>query len=956
MHRLRDFIARWRLKRREAWLYRNFVANPRPVTLAYLLSFLTQNDLDLSVKGDEFRELLLRLDWKKCCDEIEITHREIVFQAVDTYLFGRAEDASTGAWRSWIKMSRVAGRVLTATEPWFARGLLAAKRHGKLNDLPKEDSDYLLSCYLKAYGEILEQSGVDDREFALPILLEFAAIARVLGPTEYSSNILHRWVRHAQQRPRPLGSFSNEEAYEAPIRGVGSPNGASVTMYQGGQFSTPVRIAYAGITGDRTLNAQMFSSLFSTALACDNDQSFLTPVGGVLHLDRERNLVASAGPGTVLRASVGISGPTESRAGAPLLGMEPDEAFQLVTELFQRFKNSTGLVSVMHWGVGDAEALNERVRKALSSAGESTRRLISEPGHSEGAAVIHVMPLLHRDVDGEVQPIQIPVSYSALNPDLVLKLTRTTRQSYMTQLIGNGRRREAMAQDAYIRHDGLVKRWQALPEAEKAAQCDASPWVTITQSYNFELGIITVVEPPERIPLREYEEKRRPDLRDSAKQYAERFAALCATLERLNQSGGIADTLSFRFLIDAAIRGDYLPIGDGRFRSEYKTWVEHASTPVWALIEDWAIRRRYPVELLAADNVLFNSRLSEDGLTVWIQPCVMIDLHDFEIIIDGKVGMMYAFVGGRTPTLKERLVRNQSKGIVDLPTLHREFSRWVKTHLDISKARHRGDRDLRTKIMNETRLAGLILLQQGKRLLFKGEVEASIHAFEKARKSDLAPVYFWGAVAHQYEFLRDYRHDLVDGGNLDESARRDRLLNAAVYILVESLKPVPVLSYEELEERLRTAGLSSLLPSTANPKQRMALMEQILATSLTRSLPIDNDAKLFFDQLRARDSTFINGLLEDPPDIASLEQASLNLNPAEGNRLNAAIYALTSLDFLSFAEAMKTVARSMPFTGSPTSEIRTQLEDIVERSRTLPLNDPPNALQIEQLTGLLGQS
>jgi len=258
--------------------------------------------------------------------------------------------------------------------------------------------------------------------------------------------------------------------------------------------------------------------------------------------------------------------------------------------------------------------------------------------------------------------------------------------------------------------------------------------------------------------------------------------------------------------------------------------------------------------------------------------------------------------------------------------------------------------------MNERRLAGLILLQQGKRLLFKGELEGSIHAFEKARKSDLAPVYFWGAVAHQYKFLRDYRHDLVDIANLDESARRDRLLNAAVYILIESLKPVPVLSYEELEERLRAAGLSNLLSSTASPKQRMALMEQILATSLTRSLPLDNDAKLFFDQLRARDSTFANGLWEDPPDIASLEQGSLNLTPAEGDRLNAAIYALTSLDFLSFAETMKTVARSMPFTGSPTSEIRTQLEDIVKRSRTLPLNDPPGAPQIEQLKDLLGQS
>src|ERR671926_238801 len=41
---------------------------------------------------------------------------------------------------------------------------------------------------------------------------------------------------------------------------------------------------------------------------------------------------------------------------------------------------------------------------------------------------------------------------------------------------------------------------------------DALPisWVTINQSYDFELGIITVIEPPERVSLREYEDVRRP--------------------------------------------------------------------------------------------------------------------------------------------------------------------------------------------------------------------------------------------------------------------------------------------------------------------------------------------------------------------------------------------------------------------------------------------------------------
>ncbi len=726
-------------------------------------------------------------------------------------------------------------------------------------------------------------------------------------------------------------------------------------MYQDGRLSTPARIAYAGITPDRTLNAQMFSSLFATALACDSDHSFLTAVGGVLHLSQDRDKPAEDRTGTLLRATMGFDGPTEPTAGIPSLGMGPEEAYELVAELFQRFKSATGLVSVMHWGTGDADALVERITKALSGEVGTDRRLKSEPSHAEGNGVVHVMPLLHRNHDGVVEPIQIPISYSALNPDLVLKLTRTARQSYMAQLIANGRRREAMAHNAFTTHDRFVKRWQALSHEQQEAECKASPWVTITQSYNFELGMITVVEPPERITHREYEERRRPDLRDSAKQFAEKFAALCSTLEKLNQSGGLGDTLSFRFLIDAAIRRDSLLIADARFRAEYKTWVDHTAAPVWALIEDWAIRRRYPVELLAADNVLFNAKLSDDKQTVWIQPHVAVDLHDFEIIIDGGNGTMYAFPGGNTKSLRERLVPDHKVGIRDPQTLHRHFCDWVQQHLSITDARSKGDKRLRNKVMADRRLAGLVLLQQGKRLLFKGEVERSVDAFAQARKSDLAAVYFWGAVAHQYRFLRDYRQDIVGVSKLDESAKRERLLNAALHILIESLKPAaPKLSLEDLEGRLSAAGMSGVFG--AGTRNSSALLHQLLANSLNRSLPLDNDAKGFMDQLRARDATFVKGLLSPKPDLGVLEQESLNVTAAEEERLRAAMYAISSLDFLSLAETMKTVARSMPFAGRPTKELRKDLEGIVKRARTLPLGDPPGEAQIDELTGLLGQS
>ena len=788
-HGVHEMIARQRLRRRENSLYRHFIAAASVATLEQLLGFVEQHDLRLRVDRDEVREALFSLDWATVGDELAPEQPDSVFEALDGYLLGLPPDAPGGIWLSWIRMSRAAARVLPVTEPKFARGLLAAKRCGILDGLPKLESDYLLSCYLRAYGEILDRAEAGDRHVVLPILLEFAAIAQVLGPSIYSSAILDKWMKHARLTPRPLTCLSDGEAYDAPIRGVGSPNGASVTLFKSGFSGVPVRIAYAGVTGDKTLNAQLFSALFATALACDNDRSFLTSVGGILHLEGDRIPVPGRERDDLLHVALGPNEFLEPQAGIPTLGMAPEEAFELVAELFQRFDDSTGLVSVKDWGLSDAEALEERVRAALAGDDESALRLRSEPGHSEGGGIIHVMPLLHRNPDGVVEPVQIPVSYSTMNPELLLKLTSTARQSYMTQLIANGRRREAMAEEAYSQQSQLVERWQALDEAEKEATCRAEPWLEITQAYNFELGLISPVEPPEQVSHREYEEIRRPDLRDWAARYAARFKELCAKLERLNQVDGSADALTRRFLIDAAIRGDSVLITESQFKSDYKTWLDHVSASMWAPVEDWASRRGYPIELMAADNVVFNSRFSEDGLTVWIQPHFLLDLHDFEIIVDGCAGMMFAFLGGDRAGLKEQVILAPECGITDPVTLHQQFCAWVEAHLGLSDARSKGDRIIRREVMADKRLAGLILLEKGKRLLFKGQIAESVAVFDKARRSDIAAVYFWGAVARQFQFLHDYRRDLIGIGNLDESAKRDRLLNAAVQSLIESLKP-----------------------------------------------------------------------------------------------------------------------------------------------------------------------
>ena len=936
---LRDtssLIAQWPIRRRKKALYREFVTNRNVAALRKLLDFTAENGMSLEVTREDVRESLFSFDWKTFSDQIEPTALHSVFRALDDYVISSSFADSSGEWRSWIRMSRAAGRVLAVTEPALAQALLTAKRQGKFHSLPQEDSDYLLSCYLQRYGEILERSLPADRHLILPILLEFSAIAQVLGQTEYSSAILQRWTKDAQQRPRSLAGFSDEAAFDAPLRGVGSPNGTSVTMYRDGRQTTPARVAYAGITGDLTLNAHIFSCLFSAALTSDISRSFVTSVGGVLHLDADRGVTSSAVE-PLLHAVMEPSGrPGEPVAGIPTLGMRPEDAFQIVDELFQRFKDRTGLVSVMDWALDDANAIEERIRTALSVENKTTCRIRNESGHSEDGSVVHVMPLLHRTPDGEVAPVRIRISYGDLNPEAALRLTRTARQSYMMQLIANGRRREAVATDAHREHAKAVKEWEALTEAQKQAKCKADPIVQINQSYDFELGITKVVDPPREVPLTEYENVIRPDLRNWAKVYAEKFAALCDTLEKLNRTGSVADTLTFKFLLDASIRHDKVLIADPQFQKEYEIWI-HTSAPVWGLVEEWAAKSQYPIDLLAADNILFDSELDPNEKIVWIRPHVMIDLHDFEIVADASAGVMYVFPGGHSRSIRERMIPSPSHGITDPKTLQEQFRRWVEERLEILAERSEGERSFREKVLSDKRLMGIVFLQQGKRLLHRGELELSIAAFERARSSDLAPVYFWGAIAHQCRSL-SLRENLLHVPRSSNASMYGRqLIKMAFHVLIASMNPAA--------PRSSTASLWT---------QDLEVPIHKPAPSDVSVLPqLDSEARMYWSQLCARDPQFVQCLMKKDTDVEVLAAASLNITAGEAERVKIIIDALVGLDFLSLAEKMKTVASAMPFVGLPSNALQKQLKDIVKSAWTLPFYDPPGGAQVEELISLL---
>ena len=940
---------------RDKAAYHAFLSEPSFPALRRILQSIGPGDFAFDVLPEDLRDRLFNLDWKASSDQLIPSEREFLFATLDEYLLNPASRASRRDWQSWIKMSRLAGRLIEVNRPLLASGILKAKREGKITDLPRDDADYLWTCYLRAYGELLDRSSPADHQLMLPVVLEFTALAQLLGPTEYSSRVLRRWTEHARLRPRGLANVNEPESFDAPIRGVGSPNGVGVTLYHDRHQSTPVRIAFAGITADRSLNAHMLASFFSAGLASDSERSFITAAGGFLHLGPGGATASAPDIGVTLHAAIGPDGnPIETEAGISTLGMTPDEAFDLVEESFERFKNGTGLAGVMHWSVADADALEARVRDAFSEVDRPTRRIKSDPGHSQECCVIHVMPLLHRNEEGMIEPVRIPVPFGVLAPDAVLELTRNARQSYMGQLIADGRRREAVASDMHKRADEKVKEWAAKSPAGKDAACKAHPVVQITHTFNFDLGISTPVVPPDEIPRATYEEVNRPAFRDSAAEYATKFGKLCEKLETLNRGNGHADRLTFRLLVDAAIRRTPLPIPGSQFEADYARWSGHVAGPVWGVIEEWAGRRPYPAELLAADSVMFIPKLSEDEKSVWIEPHVAIDLHNFEITVDATQGVMYVLPGGRPVALKDRMVRSSTHGITDPTSLYQRFKEWSETRLNVLATRASAEKRWRQELIREKRFAGLLLLRQGKRLLAAEEFDRSIAAFAQARRADLAPVYFWGAVAHQCQFLRQW-HPRSDGTRTENRESILRLIKLAANALIDSASGT---SAGSAAAGLWTSHLEVPIPVSrpmATSAKPTDAQDPPSEDPIGFSPPVAPEARFFWNQLLACDPRFVEGLMTGDRNLDELESASLGITADEDERLEGATHALCALDFLALAERMKTVARALPFAGLPSDRLRAELEAVVKGVRAMPFEDPPAKNQIEELSGRFSQ-
>jgi hypothetical protein len=916
-------ITNGQLKKQELDLCNRFVMQKDHQSLTNLLVFTRDYDLPFPIHNSKVRETLFNLSsW-----QIEEKYQEDLFDIIKEFLFSNVTHSQKNEWHSWLRESRNLTHHINVLTLSTSQALSEAHKAGKFNDLPKIEHNYLLGLYLQAYGEILENTGPEDQQDLLPVLVEFATITQVLGPNEYSARILNNWARRRPLQPRALTGMSDEQVKFAPIRGVGSPHGVSVTIYQDPGSNAPTRITRAGVTGDATLNSQVFTSLFAAALACNSEPTFVTSSGGILSLEEQERDYSSRPITKLVSAAIGPNGPVEPRSGTPTLGMSPEEAMTLVLDLFNRFQETTGLVHVTRWQTEDAIELENELTQALSVKDDRPIVITSDFRYSEGAGVIHLMPLYHRGATGEVKPVEIEIPYQLLGSERVFTLLREARNRYMKQLISAGQQRREHARQAFDAQDKQVIYWASLSEKQKQARCQQDPWVTITQSYDFELGITTPLASPQKVDRREYEDSQRPQIRDHAKEYAEKFTALCKKLEDLNQPGGKADILTFKLLVDSMIRHSSLSISPD-FQHDYRDWVKRSSFLVWAAIEGWARGRGFSPETLAADNILFNAQLkvTSSQKSVVIQPWIMVDLHDFVIQVDRQNGVMKVFPSGKTPSLVDVFIPDLENGITDPNSLHKLFCSWTTNNF-LREERTGEEEAVRSEIFNDPQISGMLTLTEAKQLLFKGKTPQATEIIRMIRKFDLAPIYFWGAVSHQYQFLE--RNQIQFGLRLNQysqSEKAERLLNAAFGTLVESLKQLE-------DKQSQTTSLSRIFRKT---------------TPQPALVPVDNEAQKFLQQLRSRDPSFIQGLLEQKP-IFELENDSLNWSETDKKRFSGAIYALSSLEFLHLAETMKNMASSLPFTGTGTRDLRQNLDQILKQAQSLTFQDSSVTPQIERL-------
>ncbi len=856
-------------------------------------------------------------------DDLEPDQAAEWIRSLERLVVTGGAETTAHEWQRWLATCLRHAYRIPVGRPSLARALRGARSARRLDALDHREYSYLLSCYQQEYEQMLALLTPEARAQALPLLVALGELSQQLPPSEASARLLRTWAEGMRVYPRSLTAFTDDEARRAPARGPGSPHRIAITLYYESGNHLPTSIAYAGCTADPLINSRVLGSLYGLGLACDAEPTFTGTGAGRLTLELATAPPPSANRPPLVAACFGPGGLVEPTPGMPSLGMTVDEALPHVLEVLNQLHQATGLVQLVRWDLQDALDLEDRIRHALAEPADRSHVIRSEPTAADAACAVHVMPLLHRQADGRVAPISIPVPIGVIRSEPALHLLASTRHMQMNQLITAARQRLDVARQTYEETDELVRRWQGLPEAERNAICQRNPEVELNQQVDFEIGLVRPLVPPEKRDRREFEDLLRPELRDRALEFANRYQALHDRLESLNRPMGRADALALKLVVDTTLRRSPLPIENDELQMSYAQWASTCGLPIWAAVTDWAERRGLPIETLASDRVVFNARLDISQHALLLEPWVSLDMNDFLVNLDCQAGLMEVLPGGRVPSLEDAVVPDPEHEVRNLDELQQRFEGWAEQSLRLAQLRSSAPEATRDRILGDDRLALLLRLEQVRRRLAIGAVEDALEMLGDLRAQDVPVAYFWTAVAHQWKFLEAHYAAQLELAALQPQDRNYRLLaTAAAMICGELSRP-----------RLLDVDAERPLRHSDEPD----------------GPPIDGRARDAADQLYGCCPPLANRLAAEPDRLGLVLSESLAVTPEETRRLHAALTALSSLDLIGLAQGMRDMAHRLGFEDASAATLRSAVEMVAEQARQQDYLDTSVTPHLEEL-------
>jgi len=902
-----------RYLRRKAF-YRRLKRHPDAATLLSAVRFSFEHAEQVPLQDVRIRHSIA------VCAPWHFENAELlkyVLSQFESFLFSHPSDATALDWQAWIRSCRSNKLPIDIRDPSVAKAISDAERERKLQKLASEERTYLLSCFMRAYGDVLSSADNEPHPELLPVLLEFAAIGHLL-PTQSLTAVLEQWAHRFQTRPRCLTATPEKEAFQAPIRGVGSPNGVVVTTFSDDAESTPNTICIAGTTSDPKFNVHLFNTLFATALACESEPTFVTTGASVLTLgqtDLLNNLFAEP----LLPAVIGPAGAVEPDPGIPSVGIGAMESMLLAGETFSRLHETTGLLTVLSRNTYDGTRFDKKLWNALSASKSSGQTVVATSAEGEPSTAVHLTPLIHRNESGELVPVEIEIPYRVIGGVELFRLLRRARSAYMRQLIEETRRRLAMAWQVYNHHRRILEEWLSLSELEKANRCEGQGSFTITGRYDFRRAVVVPLPKPKRISMREYEDTVRPGIVQQAKYFGEAFQQLCDKLRALDAPGGRADTLTFKLLIDSMIRKAPLQVESQELQGEYRKWMDGSSDAVWAAVDGWAREHKISPALLASDSVVFNCSLNVETNAVMIRPWIAVDLHDFTATADQSAGTVAIYPAGRARKLTDAVIRDRKMGINNLITLNDRFNDWMRTTLQpqLSASGALGSESL----LDNRRIRAVVEIYRARSLLSRGLADEALARLTEVRNADLAAIYFWSAVAcelraqirgraHVPQYVKDQTGRVQI---LDEDARRR-------YLLGETLEKI-----------------------------RVALGPQ----KFGRQLALTSEAAEYLSQLRSKDPKFIESFRSRDCELPVLEQESLALSKEEVAQVKATLALVGALECLHLAQELTRAATQLPSSGTVTTDVKKKIERLLALTNRVSACEIPEGAQINTLKEFL---